>query len=123
MPISYTIDQDTGIIFEVWTGDIGALDLRAYWEHILADPDVMARRRTLVDLRRAHIHFTGQELANLVASVVIPALKGLHWITAIVVDDPVQFGVSRQYQVFADCYSCDSIFFDNAAASDWLKRQ
>jgi hypothetical protein len=84
MPISNTIDQDTGIIFENWTGDIRAPDLRAYWEHILADPDVMARRRTLVDLRQARIHFNGQELANLVAAVVIPALKGLHWITAIV---------------------------------------
>jgi hypothetical protein len=123
MPISNTIDQDTGIIFENWTGDIRAPDLRAYWEHILTDPDVMARRRTLVDLRRARIHFTGQELANLVAAVVIPALKGLHWITAIVIDGPVQFGVSRQYQIFADCYSHDSIFVDYVAALDWLKQQ
>ena len=35
-------------------------------------------------------------------------------------DDPVQFGVSRQYQVFAERYSADSIFGSEDEALRWL---
>ena len=122
-PITYSIDQDSGIISEVWRGDVTAADLRRYWGAYLANPDVLALRRTLVDLRAANIRFTGAELSNLVSTVVLPALKGRDWITAIVVEQPVQFGVSRQYQVFADHYSSDSIFYDYEEALLWLRQR
>jgi hypothetical protein len=32
MPITYTLDKSKGVIFEVWTGDITAKDLGAYWK-------------------------------------------------------------------------------------------
>lgn len=123
MPISYTIDRAAGVILEVWQGEVTAADLRRYWNAYLADPDVLALRRTLVDLRRADIRFSGGELSDLVSVVVIPALKGRDWKTAIVVERQVQFGVSRQYHVFAQCYSRDSIFYDYDDALRWLGRQ
>jgi hypothetical protein len=104
VPISYSIDHQKAFIVEVWTGDIFAKDLAAYWRHYLADPAVLAIRRTLVDLRQCNIQFTGSELSALVNSVVIPILAGRDWKTAIVVDQPAQFGVSRQYHVFAQSY-------------------
>ena len=76
--------------------------------------------RTLADLRAAEIRFTGQELSDLVLGVVLPRLGGRDWKTAIVVDQPIQFGVSRQYQVFADRYSTDCIFHDPEEAIGWL---
>jgi hypothetical protein len=120
MPISYSIDQQKRLIVEVWTGDVTATDLAAYWRDYLADPAVLAIRRTLVDLRQCRILFTGSQLSALINSVVIPVLEGRDWKTAIVVDQPAQYGVSRQYHVFAESYSVDSIFSDPDAALTWL---
>lgn len=121
LPISYSIDSAHNLILEVWQGTVTAADLRKYWQAYLADPQVLALRRTLVDLRGADIQFNGRELSELVSTVVVPALKGQDWRTAIVVDQPVQFGVSRQYQVFAEFFSTDSIFDNFDQALQWLR--
>jgi hypothetical protein len=108
---------------EVWNGDVSASDLASHWKAYLADPDVMAIRRTLVDLRNARFSFTGEELSHLVNTIVIPGLQGRDWTTAILVSHPVQFGIARQYHVFAERYSNDEIFHDQDAALEWLARQ
>lgn len=120
MPISYSVDQQLQIIREEWTGDVGAEDLATYWRAYLADPAVMAIRRTVVDLRRCRILFNGAQLSGMIGSIVVPALQGRDWKTALVVEEPLQFGVSRQYQVFAESFSRDSIFGDPDAALAWL---
>jgi hypothetical protein len=123
MPITYTIDQDRQLIRETWTGDVQAADLAAHWKIYLADPAVMAIRRTVVDLRAATIMFSGADLALLVRTVALPILEGRKWISALLVDSPVQHGVSRQYHVFAECYSQDAIFKTMADAEAWLLAQ
>jgi len=120
MPISYSIDAQLGIIVETWVGDVSASDLAEYWKNYLANPEVLALRRTLVDLRQANPTFTGRELSALISSIVDPILQGRDWKTAIVVEKPVQFGVSRQYHAFAEHYSRDAIFSDPASALKWL---
>jgi hypothetical protein len=120
MPISYTIDEEKGFITEVWTGEVAASDLKSYWRRYLADPEVLSIRRTLVDLRECRILFRGVELSSLIKEMVIPILEGRDWKTAIVVDHPTQFGVSRQYQAFAESYSYDAIFSDPEDARRWL---
>lgn len=120
MPIQYQIDALTGIIEETWNGAVTIGDLRAYWTTYLADPEVLALRRTVADLRAAVIEFTGNELDDLVQSLVVPIVGDRVWKTAIVVSHPVQFGVGRQYQVFAGRYSHDSIFDDLHQAKAWL---
>ena len=120
MPITYQIDRGQKLITEVWTGEIKAADLAAHWKHYLADPDVLAIRRTIVDLRQAVILFKGSDLDLLVQTIVQPILAGRDWKTAIVVEKPVQFGISRQYQVFAERYSKDAIFRSVEEARNWL---
>jgi len=120
MPISYSIDHQNRVIVETWTGDVDANVLGDYWRRMLADPDAQAIRRTLVDLRHCTVQFTGSELSDLVRSIAEPSLKGTQWKTAIIVDQPVQFGVSRQYHAFAESFSNDAIFEDRAAALAWL---
>jgi hypothetical protein len=120
MPIHYTIDAGTGIIHETWTGEVDASDLGDYWRNYLTDSQVLELRTTLVDMRDAHLRFSGTELRHLITTVVDPVLQGRDWLTAIVVADPVQYGVSRQYHVFADHYSKDAIFSDRDAALGWL---
>ena len=120
MPITYSIDRQNRVIEEKWMGTIDKDDLADYWKRYLEDPEVLDIRRTIVDLREAHILFTGNQMEALIASIVLPALKGRDWKTAIVVEQPVQFGVSRQYQVFADRYSKDAIFNNMDEARGWL---
>jgi hypothetical protein len=122
MPIIYTIDQEEKLITEVWTGEVNAEDLAAYWKRYLKDPDVLAIRRTIVDLRQANMLFTGAELDGLIQSIVLPALQGRDWKTALVVESPLQRGVSRQYQHFAHYYSKDAIFHNLEDARNWLNK-
>lgn len=120
MPITYSVDHSRGITIEVWTGSITADVLGEFWARYLRDPEVMARRRTLADLRQCTIAFTGRELSALIDSVVLPVVGEQKWRTAIVAAEPVQYGVSRQYHVFAEYYSQDAIFKGYDAALNWL---
>lgn len=120
MPISYTIDHERQIIVEVWTGDVSAADLAMYWQRYLADASVLALRRTLVDMRGCTITFSGDQLANLIETIVLPILGKRVWRTALLVEHPVQYGVSRQYHVFAEYYSHDAIFHSYDEAVCWL---
>ena len=119
-PIRYRIDDARGLIFETWEGEISAVDLRNFLATYLDDPKVLELRRTLGDLRLAEIKFTGSDLMNIVSNVVIPRLRGASWKTAILVSKPVQYGVSRQWQVFAESFSEDSLFYDIDDAMTWL---
>lgn len=123
MPIAYVLSADKAVIYENWTGDITAEELRDYWTTYLQDLEVMTIRRTLVDLREAHIRFNGAQLSGLISAVVVPALQGKDWISALLVGESVHFGVSRQYQVFAELYSRDAIFDDADKAEEWLRQQ
>jgi hypothetical protein len=89
---------------------------------LLKDPEALAIRRTIADLCEAKIRFSGADLNELIDELVLPLLNGRGWKTAIVVKEPHQFGVSRQYQVFAESYSQDSIFGSVEEALQWLNR-
>jgi hypothetical protein len=123
LPIAYELDRGRNIIIETWTGRITASDLAAYWRGYLLDPEVMRCRRTLVDLRDADVEFTGAELNQLIRTIALPAIGDRKWATAILVNAPAPYGVSRQYQVFAERYSHDSIFDDGERAVNWLLQQ
>jgi hypothetical protein len=122
MPITYSIEKRHRIISEVWSGEVSATDLATHWKRILADPEVLAIRRTLVDLRDCQIAFSGEQLSDLVRTLVEPTLNGRDWRSALLVGGTVHFGVSRQYQSFAQMYSNDAIFHDEDAALKWLLR-
>ena len=83
----------------------------------------MRCRRTLVDLRDADVEFTGAELNQLIRTIALPAIGDRKWATAILVSAPAPYGFSRQYQVFAERYSHDSIFDDGERAVNWLLQQ
>jgi hypothetical protein len=120
MPITYAIDRDAKLITETWAGQIRRDDVAEYWRRFLSDPEVMEIRCTLADLRQAEFCITGAELDALVRGIIIPALDGRDWRTALVVGGPVQFGVSRQYQVFAERFSRNAIFRSIEEARAWL---
>ena len=98
------------------------MDLADHWKRLLVDPDALAIRRTLVDLRDCQIEFSGEQLFDLVRTLVEPLLHGSDWRSALLVGGTVHFGVSRQYQSFAQLYSKDAIFHEEDAALRWLLR-
>jgi hypothetical protein len=120
MPITYTIDYDQKLITEVWTGEIRAVDLAEHWQRYLGNPDVLAIRRTIADLRQAVILFNGSDMNYLIHTLVQPVLAGRDWKTAIVIEKSLQFGMSRQYQVLAEKYSKDAIFYSIEEARSWF---
>ena len=120
MPITYSVDREKKLIHETWTGEIRVDDLQRYWQRYLADPEVLEIRRTIVDLRASVVNLSWLDLDDLIKQLVVPALKGRKWTTAIVVEGPAQFGVSRQYQAFADRFSNDSILATLWEAEEWI---
>jgi len=123
MPITYTIDDENRCIVETWTGMITASYLGAFWREFLADPVILAIGRSVVDIRECRLLFSGEQLAELVETIVAPALKGRKWTSAIVVTDPIQFEITRQYHILAESYSRDSIFGTPEDAIAWLRSQ
>jgi hypothetical protein len=122
MPITWEIDAADDVILEVWDGVITAADVSGHWRSFLTEPAVLECRRTLVDLRPARLALYGHELAALVRDVAAPMLGDLTWRTAIVVDEPAEFGFAQQYQAFAEVFSEDAIFYDTREARRWLTR-
>lgn len=123
MPIAYIVDRPRKLILETWIGEVHAVELATYWKRYLQDPDVLEIRRTIVDLLGAVIRFSSLDFQSLVQAIVLPVLKGRKWRTALVVNEPTQFGVSQQYQVFAESYSRDSIFASIEEAEKWIGAQ
>lgn len=123
MSITYRVDHELNVIFETWTGEVSTGELEEHWVGFLADREVLECRRTVADLRNCTISFFGADLDALIVKHVMPVLEGRTWRTALVVAQPLQFGVARQYQVFADKYSADQIFADIETATAWVRRE
>jgi hypothetical protein len=123
MSISYVVDRQRGAVLSRWEGDVTADELRAHWAEVLDDPEARALARTVADLREAQPRFSGAELQRAVVEIAAPRLVGLRWINAIVVSRPEQFGVSRQFDVFAEFHSANSIFASVDAALTWVLGQ
>lgn len=121
MTITYVVDAEHGAVLSHWEGDVTAAELRAHWTAVLDDPAARAVARTIADLRKARPAFTGTELRDAVSSIAAPRLRGLSWTNAIVVDDPVQYGVSRQFQVFSELLSENAIFASVEEALVWVR--
>jgi hypothetical protein len=122
MPITYTVDPALGIINVVWDGEVTVDDYARHVSTLLTDPAALRVQRSLSDLRKATLLFTGQELQEKVKSVVIPLLQGIQWKTAILVGSPAQYGQARQFDVFAEAVLTDAIFHDYDAALSWLRQ-
>lgn len=119
MGIAYQVDSDRGLVLTTWDGPIRAADLQAHWSTFLEDLTVLCLRRSVADIRRARIMFTAIELHRLIRTVVTPRMDERGWRTGIVVADPLQFGVARQYGMYAWKYSTDQIFYDPELAAGW----
>ncbi|MFN7957876.1 MAG: hypothetical protein U0P46_06110 [Holophagaceae bacterium] len=125
MGIVYRVDSKAEIVFTTWTGQITSTVLGDFYRSVLNDKAALRFRRSVTNIQDADLLFTGEEFSHLVHTIVEPVLKGLGWITTIVVKegDKVQWGVSRQYQAFAQRFSESVIFTDEASAITYLQNK
>ena len=120
MGITYRVDPDLGLVFTTWDGSIHAEDLRAHWISFLGDAQVLRLRRCVADIRSAQLRFTAVELHHLIRTIVTPKMDERGWRAGIVLADLVQFGVARQFGMYAWKWSQDQIFYDPGLAAAWV---
>jgi hypothetical protein len=120
MTLTYRVDSALNVVFETWSGALTRADLRDGWERLMSDPAVQACRRSLADLTGAEFRLTGAELEDAVRGIILPRVQGGPWCSALVVSTPLSYGVSRQFQVFAEAGLHTAIFRDPDAAFTWL---
>jgi hypothetical protein len=123
MPIAYEIDRRRGVIITTWAGPVTAQDLASHWKVLFSDPEAMQLRKSLADLRKSELQFKGTDLAGLLRTLVQPRLGKQKWTTALLVEHATQFGVARQYNVYAAPFSHDRIFHNSDLAMQWLGEQ
>ena len=123
MGISYQVDAVLGIVFERWSGPVTATDLAGHWNARLTDQGAKNYWRTLTDVRECRPAFSTEEYRRLVKNLLEPALSGRKLKIAILVRDELQFGISRQFQVFLESGSESAIFTEESVAREWLQRQ
>lgn len=120
MGITYFIDEESSALYEKWEGPLRREDVANYWRFFSNNAKAIACTRNLVDIRDAEILFTGEELEKLVHDYLLPLAGIAETKTAILVAQPVQIGVSRQYQVFKQTTGEDALFSDETEAWAWL---
>jgi hypothetical protein len=120
LAISYQVDSALGIVLECWEGDINAQDLEAHWRLLTNDSVAMACKGSLADISRCSIQFSTDELRRLIRQIVAPAIQGRAWKSAVLVAEPVQHGVARQYGALTEVQNELVIFTDPALARAWL---
>ena len=120
MAITYEVDETAGLVREQWKGVISMEAMVVHWKQKLADPQVMRCRRTLVDVRESRFLFKGTELQRLVESILEPRLAGAGLRSAMLVKEPVQYGVANQFCAFFSRIGAVEIFQDEDEARAWI---
>jgi hypothetical protein len=122
MPITYYNDIDRRIVFEAWSGEIHASDMREHFTRLLQDPVSISIRRSIGDARQAVPHVTAEDVEQIIEEVVLPGLNGRSWVSAAVVATSLHLRLARRYQVAQNLNEV-AVFSDFDAALSWLLRQ
>jgi len=120
MGITFKVDDARGIVFADWTGDITVEDIARYWAALLSDQPAMACGRSITDLRNCTMQFTGEELRKLAQGILEPAMKGRNWKTAVIVRNPLHYGVTRQHEMFSEGFMQTNVFYSEDLARVWV---
>jgi hypothetical protein len=120
MPIAYKIDSKLGIVFADWRGAVTANEIAEYWTELVADKEALACGRTIADISCCEMRFTGEELRSLAERILEPAIRGKNWKTAVIIKDPVHYGVTRQYEMYSEGFMNTNVFYSAVLAHKWV---
>jgi hypothetical protein len=119
--ITGEVDAEAGVILERWTGVVTSADVEAYWTKLVSDPRVLACTASLANISECTLQLSGGDVQRLAMKILAPVFQGRKMKSAVVVDDPVQYGVARQYRAYASSFTESAIFTDIDAARAWIR--
>jgi hypothetical protein len=121
MPITYEIDQGSGILYERWSGEITRQEMEQHWVALVNDPKCHHGYLCFADMREASSAFTSSELWKAVDDYFRSAPK-LNAITvALIVDNDQQEQAARKWIAIVPKTVIARIFYDGGRALMWLK--
>ena len=120
MPIEYQTDPELGIVHHEFTGEIRYADLERFWRRFLADPSVPAPLVMFADLRGCGLLVQGDEISQLVRTVIEPLLAGRRWVFATVAVSEAGYGALKQFAVYSQECGSTEVFRDADKAIVWL---
>jgi len=120
MPIAYKVDVALGIVLADWRGTVTAKDITEHWTRFVADKAAMACGGAITDISCCDILFTPEELKAVTKKILEPALRGKNWKTAVIVKNPVQFGVTKQQEIFSETFVKMNVFYSDVMARKWV---
>jgi hypothetical protein len=121
MALTYTISRDERLAKAHASGIIGADEINRFLDAVIADPELTAGVRGLVDAREAEPDVTVLQLAEVARRVFKLIDRGLGRI-AIVVESRASYRVSKTFSVLARALGIDvDVFTELRAAEAWLE--
>ena len=119
MPITYRIEENLGVVFRMFTGEITLDVLADHYGELLADPEAEEMMTWVTDMRACSLTVRGEEIRELVRQHIQPLMHGRRWHCAAIVDTPVQCGATNQFAVYSAECGDTRIFYDQHEAFTW----
>lgn len=121
MPIHWTIDPEQKLFHEIWTGTITADQACAAVDEAVRDPRYVAGMRGLLDMRRARVSFTSEDLRQIFLKKREYGEVHTGWRWALLAETTEQVAVCALYVSLTDLTPVEiSTFDDPAEAVEWL---
>lgn len=119
MPISYRIDNDFGVVFRMFTGEITLGVLSSHYEKLLSDPEAKKMMTWVTDMRGCTLNVRGDDIRELVRQHIEPLMQGRQWQCAAIVETAVQYGATNQFAVYSAECGQTRVFYDQIEAMEW----
>jgi hypothetical protein len=118
MPATYRIDGARRVVFSSGSGTLTGDEMRGHQARLKSDPEFEPDMDQLMDFTGVeHVTISPQELPQLAYDN--PFREGSH--RAIVVQQPLQYGLVRMFQVMTESHGAEiRIFHELAEAKRWL---
>lgn len=121
MPMRYQIDSERGLLYVVAEGVVDQSERLAVMKAWLSDPAFRPGLHTLADFSASTNVPTLQELEEIVLVIRRHAEAIGQTKIAIITEEPVTFGVARQFGAIApSAFLTVQVFRDRHAALAWL---
>jgi hypothetical protein len=122
MPLSYRIERSLDLLVMTGEGTIGADEIRACYQRLLADPDYCVIRRELADFRNAVFEVDPEDVEKLAKSTSERPIENRIERRAIVIVSDRQYGLARMFSyLVAPSGQNVQPFRDIEEARRWLK--
>jgi hypothetical protein len=121
MPITFRIDNESGIVYTTVEGRVGIDEIIEKLKDFMNRPEFRPGLNGIADMRNSDLETHSIDVQRIARLMIDFRDKIGPSKTAVVVSQKVTFGMTRMFQVFAEQSSIDTaIFQDMDEALQWL---